>query len=190
MDLIEVRLGTNEQHYAYIRPVSVWLAFPEGSGASKLYLTFNMETAFPPQQLREDTPGEDLLLGLFRWRMMDEIGAILITPAPIAEVLAACPHLVAFSARASKGTPPFPIGLRPDLINSITPAYEDDNTLIGSHIALNRTCMETNGPIVPVVETPDAVLRTLGWARPEITIGRVDRVLTGERNIIVPGKLQ
>lgn len=188
MDLIEVRLGTNEQHFTYIRPSSVWLAFPEGNGATKLYLTFNMETAFPPQALQEDTPDSDLLLGLFRWRLTDDIGSTLITPAGLGEVLAACPDLVMLTIRQDVSS--FPIGLRRDMIDAITPAYNKVGDIVGSHLVVRRVCMEANGRLLPLLETPDAVLRACGWEMPTVTLGRTDRVLTGEPRLVVPGKFQ
>lgn len=189
MDLIEVRLGNDEQHFAYIRPISVWLALPHGKGGTRLYLTYTMETTFPPQQLREDTPDSDLLLALFRWRMMDEIGTVLTTPATFAELLGACPDLVHFTARVSE-TDYFPIALRSDLIDAISPAYTKDGESAGANITMRRVCMETNGRVLPVMETPDEILRRLGWEKPTVTIGRVDRIITDERRIVTPGNKQ
>jgi hypothetical protein len=194
MDLIEVRLGTDEQHFAYINPISIWLALPEGNGLTKLYLTFNMETAFPPLQLREDTPDQDLLLALFRWRMTDDIGATLMTPATFGDVMIACEHLVTFTARAGVDgggrVRTFPIGVRGDMVNAITPAYNEAGESVGGHLVMKRVCMETDGRVLPVLETPDAILRALGWDKPTVTIGRTDRILTGAQRVIVPGKLQ
>lgn len=189
MDLIEVRLGNDEQHFAYIRPISVWLALPHGKGATRLYLTYNMETVYPPQQLSQDTPDSDLLLALFRWRMTEEIGTVLTTPATFAEVMAACPDLVHFTARGGDDEF-FPIGLRGDLIDAITPAYDKDGQSAGGNITMRRVCIETDGRMLPVMETPDEILRRLGWQKPTVTIGRVDRIITDERRIITPGNRQ
>ena len=187
MELVEVRLAGHASHFTLIRPSAAWLAIPVGNGNTKLYLRYPIEPAFPPQRLQPDTPTDDLLLALFRWRFSDEIGSVLETTAST-EACADAFNLVRFSAKGEKGES-FPLALCASDVNGVTPAYDANDLVVGSNIFMRYVCMETNGYLIPVREPVDEVLRRCGWEYPTVAIGRSDVVAT-PRRIITPGLQQ
>lgn len=189
IDVLEVRLASGDGHCLYVHASAIWLAFPGGGALpTKVYLTHEMETVFPPQQLSADTPAEDMTLALFRGMLMREIGTTLDVVADVAEIADAA-GLTLLTARGPAN--PFTIGVSRFVITGVAPAFDTESgELQGSNVFLRRICMETNGRTLPVRETPEEVLAKLGWAA-DRAIGRRDSVLISRPNrIITPDQLQ
>ncbi len=188
IDVLEVRLASGDGHCLYVHPSAIWLAFPGGGTLpTKVYLSHEMETVFPPQQLQPETPAEDMTLALFRHMLMGEIGTVLDVVADVAEIADAA-DLTLLTARGPAS--PFTIGVSRHVVTGIAPAFDKDSgDLQGTNVFIRRICMETNGRTLPVRETPEEVLAKLGWAA-ERAIGRRDGVLMTRPSKIITGSLQ
>lgn len=155
---IKLHLTTHPGHYVLVREGSAWFAWPEPRG-TRLYLTHLMEADIKPSMVPQIDMDQRVLL-LHRAHFLKQTGSAVEVTCTLIDACIAF-NLTPMTIRDVSGD--FEIGIKREVVNALSPAFDKDGALQGTNLFLKRVALEMDGPVLPVREKIDVVLERLGW---------------------------
>jgi len=155
---IKLHLTTSPGHFVLLKKLSAWFAWPEPRG-TRLYLRHLMEADIKPSMVPQIDMDQRVLL-LHRAHFLSQSGSAMEVTCKLIDACVAF-NLTPLTIRDTSGD--FEVGIARDVINAITPAFDKDGALQGSNLFLRRIALEMDGPVLPVRESVETVMKRLGW---------------------------